>query len=316
MAEKIGQEQFHGFVFGEHISWQEIIYDLINSEQLDPWDINLVMLSQRYLEKIKELEEANFILSSKVLMVCSLLLRIKSELLISYYIKNLDEILFNKKDESIEIIKQIEEDFEEVPALIPKTPLPRFKRVSLTELMAALNKAINTETRRETKRSEKREIYERAQLLIPKKTASLAQRIKDIHEKIIDILSKKEKVSFSEFAGSKKEEKIDKFVPLLHLDTQNKLWLEQEKYLEEIWILKQRLRKLEDEMENEIITDNIERKFEDILDKNKINKLKEEGWEIPEEVEESKKLDKVKNADEFVEESELMREKEEKLNSI
>jgi hypothetical protein len=33
------------------------------------------------------------------------------------------------------------------------------------------------------------------------------------------------------------EEKIASFVPLLHLDNQQKVWLEQEGHLEEIWIL-------------------------------------------------------------------------------
>ena len=47
----IGQEQFQTFVFNQDVSWQEIIYDLINTEQLDPWDIDLAVLSQKYLKK-------------------------------------------------------------------------------------------------------------------------------------------------------------------------------------------------------------------------------------------------------------------------
>ena len=51
-------------------------YDLINSEQLDPWDIDIVVLTRRYFEKILELEEKataegsetspDFYISSKV----------------------------------------------------------------------------------------------------------------------------------------------------------------------------------------------------------------------------------------------------------
>jgi len=103
--DKINQEQFQDFVFNENMSWQEIIYDLINTEQLDPWDINLSTLSQKYLTRIRELEEANFMLSSKVLLVSSLLLRIKSELLINRYIRDLDDILFSKDDENIFNVK-------------------------------------------------------------------------------------------------------------------------------------------------------------------------------------------------------------------
>ncbi|MBU0907111.1 MAG: hypothetical protein KKE05_03040 [Nanoarchaeota archaeon] len=49
--DKVGQEQIHGLIFGEQLSWHSIILDLINSEQLDPWDIDLVVLTNRYLEK-------------------------------------------------------------------------------------------------------------------------------------------------------------------------------------------------------------------------------------------------------------------------
>jgi len=44
-GEKVGQEQIHGLLFSDKLSWQAIIYDLINSEQLDPWDIDICLLS-------------------------------------------------------------------------------------------------------------------------------------------------------------------------------------------------------------------------------------------------------------------------------
>ena len=43
---RVGQEQIHGLLFGKQLSWQAIIYDLINSEQLDVWDIDLVVLTK------------------------------------------------------------------------------------------------------------------------------------------------------------------------------------------------------------------------------------------------------------------------------
>ena len=58
-----GQEQIHELLFGEKLSWQAIIYDLINTEQLDVWDVDLMVLSNRYLEKLKVLEEANCFVS-------------------------------------------------------------------------------------------------------------------------------------------------------------------------------------------------------------------------------------------------------------
>lgn len=97
-AEKIGSNQVYDVITSRKPDWQTIIYDLISSEQLDPWDIDLVILTRRYFEKISELEEAEFYISSKVLLAASLLLRIKSEFLLNKYIKSVDEALFGRKD--------------------------------------------------------------------------------------------------------------------------------------------------------------------------------------------------------------------------
>src|SRR4030042_5689592 len=95
----VSQNQVQDLLFNKEIGWQEIIYDLINTEQLDPWDVDIVILTNKYLEKIQTLEETDFFISSKVLLAASLLLRIKSEILLNKYIKSIDDILFGRKDE-------------------------------------------------------------------------------------------------------------------------------------------------------------------------------------------------------------------------
>ncbi|KKL16147.1 hypothetical protein LCGC14_2498500, partial [marine sediment metagenome] len=109
------QEQVHDLLFNKEVGWQEIIYDLINTGQLDPWDVDITLLTNKYLEKLHELEEDYFI-SSKVLLAAALLLRIKSEILLNKYIKSIDEILFGKKDTKPRQIERIELE-NEIPEL-------------------------------------------------------------------------------------------------------------------------------------------------------------------------------------------------------
>ena len=130
--EKIDQEQIHELLFQEKLSWQAIIYDLINTEQLNPWDIDIGVLTQKYLVKLHQLEEANFFVSSQVLLAASLLLRIKSDILLNEDLQTLDDILFGKKEEKTYSQERIELD-EEIPGLIPRTPLPRFRKVTLQD---------------------------------------------------------------------------------------------------------------------------------------------------------------------------------------
>lgn len=237
VLEKVGQEQIHALLFEDKLSWQAIIYDLINTEQLDPWDINLALLSEKFLERIRALEEANFFVSSKVLLAASLLLRIKSEIVLNHDLPALDELLTGKKEEKRYTQERIELEGE-VPLLVPRTPLPRFRRVTLEELMAALGHAISTETRRI-----KREIIFRQQereisIALPKRSVNLQDKIKELYRTLEQVFSgRTAKLAFSELTQAHtREERIIHFVALLHLDTQQRVWLEQEGHMEEIWI--------------------------------------------------------------------------------
>lgn len=230
----VGQDQIHDLLFNREIGWQEIIYDLINTEQLDPWNIDITILSDRYLEKIKEIEEADFFVSSKVLLAASLLLRIKSEILLNRYIKSIDDILFGKKESIKTQIERIELG-EEIPELIPRSPMPRFRKVSLHELIESLNKAITTENRRIKKEIVKSNSLRESSFSLPKRKFSIKDKIAEVFQNLVNWFNseKKENITFNELAKNK-EEKIISFLPLLYLEDQKKLWLEQKNPFEEI----------------------------------------------------------------------------------
>ena len=239
--EKIGvkQEQVHDLLFNREIGWQEIIYDLINTEQLDPWDINIMILTEKYLETIQKLEEADFFVSSKVLLAAALLLRIKSEILLNQYIKSIDEILFGKK-ESLDKkkLERIELDGQ-IPDLIPRSPMPRFRKVSLNDLMEALGKAIMTENRRIKKEIVKSNAIRESEISFPKIKLSIKDKIKQIFSKIVYYLEENKeenRIHYDNLSGEKKENKIFSFVPLLYLEHQKKIWLEQNEHFGNIYI--------------------------------------------------------------------------------
>jgi segregation and condensation protein A len=230
----VGQDQIHDLLFSREIGWQEIIYDLINTEQLDPWNIDIIILSDKYLDKIKEIEEADFFVSSKVLLAASLLLRIKSEILLNRYIKSIDDILFGKK-ESIKVQLERIELNEDIPELIPRSPMPRFRKVSLKELMESLNKAILTENRRIKKEIVSKNTLRESSFSLPKRKFSIKDKIKEIYRDLTDWFKEKkeDKITFENFAKNK-EEKIISFLPLLYLEDQKKIWLDQKNPFEDI----------------------------------------------------------------------------------
>ena len=266
--EKVSPNQVYDIITSKKPDWQGIIYEMVHTEQLDPWDLDLIVLTKKYFEKIELMEETDFYMSSKVLLAATLLLRIKSEFLLNKHLKEIDEILFGRKKEPAKPVERIEIDESELPILVPKTPMSRLRKVTLPELMIALNKAINTESRRI-----KREVaVKRAEKLIgagiPEiKKIDLKDRVKQFHDKILSLIrgpeKPKTKLTYTELTNNEKEEKLATFLPLLYLSNNRKLWLEQDDHLEDIWIyLFEYFQKNKDEFLEELETDIEEMKEE------------------------------------------------------
>src|SRR5690606_1393684 len=154
------------------------------------------LLANKYLEKVKTFEEANFFVSSKVLLAASLLLRIKSEVLLNQDIPSLDHILFGREEEEKQYVQERIELDEDLPDLIPRTPLPRNRKVTLNELMADLGKAIKTENRRIGKGIIMKQYEREAEIVMPKGSFSLQDKIAQIHDKLMGlIIGDKKKIS-------------------------------------------------------------------------------------------------------------------------
>jgi len=297
---RIGAGQFYSLITSGEVSWQAIIYDLIKTEQLDPWDIDIGILADRYTLIVQEMEEADFWVSSKVLLACSLLLRLKSEILLNRYIQEMDEAIYGKQGDKKYLLERIELNEDEIPILVPKTPMARYKKVTLQELMGALHKAIETENRRIRKDIKARQAEKSALVVLPNANRiPLKDRISGIFGKINSAIKKpkEEHITFSQLAPTR-EEKLASFLPVLHLSNSNQLYLTQLKQFEEIYM---RLEQLQEEIdllkkelgEAENLSKEEEAKMEDEL---------EELEEFEEEMKEKITEKKIKQIDKELEE--------------
>jgi len=219
----------------DEITWQTIIYDLVKSEQMDPWDIDLSLLTQKYLETVKKLKEANFFISGKVVLASAILLKIKSTKLVTEDIANFDSILY-KQDEEFEELEESGINYRnyDKPLLTIKTPQPRKRKVGINDLIEALQKALEVDNRRTLRRI----AYAHPIMKIPEKKIDITLLIKDVYSKVINFLTtRKEKLTFTKLTENlNKEEKILTFIPLLHLDNQEKVSMNQQEHFGEIEI--------------------------------------------------------------------------------
>jgi len=220
----------------DELTWQTLIYDLIRSEQLNPWDIDISILSKRYIETLKKLKEANFFISGKILLAAALLLKIKSEKFINEDLVNFDNLLYPQSLNELELYEDTPNPYlnYEKPELTIRTPLARKRKVTLNDLIGALQKALEVNKRKVMRRLREEEVT----VKIPEKKIDIGNLIKNVYDSILNFFKyKKEPLTFSKLVPSdKKEDKILTFIPLLHLDNQEKINLNQEELFGEIFI--------------------------------------------------------------------------------
>ena len=114
-----------------------------------------------------------------------------------------------------------------------KTPQARKRRVSVTDLITALEKALRVDSRRKLRLQR---FFSKVPE-IPKKTFDLTEMIQTIYTQIKGLFKTKDEVYFSHLLKSNsKEDKVLTLLPLLHLDTQAKIELEQNTPFEDIRI--------------------------------------------------------------------------------
>tara|TARA_Y100000034_G_scaffold129397_1_gene185769 strand:+ start:1284 stop:2003 length:720 start_codon:yes stop_codon:yes gene_type:complete len=231
------QEKIFDLLIGhEEVSWKTLIFDLVKSEQMDPWDINITLLTQRYIQVIKDMKEHDLRISGKILLAAAILLKMKSAHLIDHDITRLDQLIHQEEEELGE-----EDLFEELSGerrlrekykLIPRNPQPRTRKVSMTDLVKALQKAMASKRRILAKQRPVR-------FNPPKKGVDILEVIRELYHKIVYYNKKDEKkLTFSRLLPPKasKREKIHTFIPLLHLENQQRVETMQKKAFDEIYV--------------------------------------------------------------------------------
>ena len=228
----------------DNITWRAIIYDLMKSENMNPWDINVSLITKKYIETMRQLQVMNFRVSGKVVLAAAILVRIKSSLLIGRDIAELDSLFASASPleegelGADDFYSGLEGEYagssqeQELPLPYPRTPQPRKRKISMYELISALQKALEVKQRR-TFRTTLPEIS------LPEKRVDIALLINNVYSRVQELISKfkSSRVKFSDVVPSgKKQDKIDTFVPLLHLATQQKIDLFQKEQFGEIEI--------------------------------------------------------------------------------
>jgi len=201
--------------------WKSILLDLIESERLDPWSLDLIMLAGRYLQKINSMQENNLRIPANAILALAILLRAKAKML----------KLSSIEDE--EQRKEMQKFFEE---FIPELKMPRNLRegkISLDELVDAIQSIIEHSKRKEIKLREKKLL----EFTIPFSQENLDEKINELYAKILENADSEGLIIFSSLLKERSPDVLaNTFIPLLFLANSGKVSLLQEEWFGEIVI--------------------------------------------------------------------------------
>ncbi len=207
-------------------AWEYILLDIVKSEELDPWDIDISKLTQTYLDRIKKMKELDLRIPARIILAAAILLRLQSETL------SLTKSDDGRFDELFGDEPELPaEEPEQVPLLELHLTRKPLRKITLADLIETLENAME-------KSHKERALPYQVALNLPE--VDISEMIETLCKKIYNL--PEQKIPFKSLLPKKTaSDVIDTFLPLLHLANEQKIVLEQETLFAELYILKQQV---------------------------------------------------------------------------
>lgn len=213
-----------------------ILVELARCGKIDPWDIDIVQLTDSFLGRVEELKQMDLRISSRTLLYSAILLRMKSS-----------GILEVEEEE----VEEFDSDFPDDPEFpepaefpIPKLPVRRVstRPVTLNELILELKKAEKRLSRKNEKKASKvseesdpRPRLTTGDVLGIAHDEAISSRLSLMWGRLAELFTKQSVVAFSSLL-ERSEDRIMDYLSLLFLASSRKIWLFQNELFEELYI--------------------------------------------------------------------------------
>jgi segregation and condensation protein A len=143
MANQLQLTSFQSFSHFESMvskpTWKDILLDLISSNSIDPWNIDITALADAFIKRVREMEHMDFVLQANVILAASILLKHKSECLKALSYQS-DLSQFEQPEEIVPL------NPEELPVLTLSSRIPPKRQITMDELITEMEKVIHYDT--------------------------------------------------------------------------------------------------------------------------------------------------------------------------
>ncbi|OKY79016.1 MAG: Chromatin segregation and condensation protein Rec8/ScpA/Scc1 kleisin family [Candidatus Methanohalarchaeum thermophilum] len=233
---KEGKEEIEEEIKKENAQPLEIMLELVDEGKVDPWDLDIINVADKFLSKVERLEKEDLTVSADTLLFSSKFLKLKSEALLEeeededeeerMEPPTWDPVVFNPERES-------------PPKIEPPCRRESKRSATFVELVEELKSAIKTDERRKNRRKKEKERKKENQEEVKNLAheEAIEERIEKLKENLKNLFREKNQVNFTQLIKHKtKSELIKKFIPLLFLANRKEIKIEQEDIFDEIKI--------------------------------------------------------------------------------
>ncbi|MCR4369102.1 MAG: segregation/condensation protein A [archaeon] len=216
----------------EQPAWKTILIELVKRERMDPWEIDISILAEKYLAKINALSGTDLRLPANAILASALLLKFKSNVLRISDIEDEDEFLEKRREMS-------PAEKAEFDLLLPDLKsIRKIKegKVSLDELVASIE-AMLSKTKSKTDNSFLRR--ERTKFQIPQTDFKIDEEMEKVYKRIEKSADSQGLVLFSRLVLDKNGDAVGivrTFLPCLFLTNKGRINMWQDEFFGEIFL--------------------------------------------------------------------------------
>lgn len=231
----------------------EILVNMARRQELDPWNINIVDVTDKYLHHLVELKQSNLRLTGRTLLFAAILLRLKSDIL-----EGIDPLMMEEED-----VSEFEEDYDDPDfdfAVLSKrsniismdealerrtsVKLNRKRVVTLKDLIKQLEFYEELERKRDIKNAHaraKRRVRSYANLTA-EDIVNLAHdeyiedSVKNLYNLLERLFETKEQIELKELYSCGMD-KISTYIALLFLSADGRIDLVQEEFYSDLYVV-------------------------------------------------------------------------------
>ncbi len=202
--------------------WKTILIDLVKREKMDPWDIDVAELAEKYLKKINELEHSSLRVPANAILACAILLKTKSKYL---RLSSLDD-----EEEEPLSAEQKEMFLEEIPDLMANRSF-REGKISLDELVASIEDIIDATKPRKAK------VRDIPRMELNFDDFSIEDKLDDVEALIQDRVDSQGIVMFNSLLENNETTTlVEMFLAVIFLMNKGKLYAYQTEFFGDIFI--------------------------------------------------------------------------------